>query len=266
MTIKESKERKQNTYEKAKKCFTTYDKFAIVKMDNIVSNQLKEMKRAWGPSTTFLTGKNTSIRRAIHELNNSDLELVLKKIKGNISLVFFSNDIKDVKNVIDKFERESVAKVGDIAQTDVWIKAHITGMTSEKTGYFQTLGIPTKITKGKIEIMQDFKVLNANDKVGPSQANLLALANIKPFKYKMGISEIYEDNEFYSPELIDITEEDIDNVFGDAILDIAAFSMGSDMLTEASVPYDLSLCFNDVLKMAYGMEMNIPDSPYPLIY
>jgi large subunit ribosomal protein LP0 len=263
MTIKESKVRKQNTYEKAKECFTTYNKFALVSMDNIISNQLKEMKKAWGPSSSFLMGKNTSVRRALKDLNKDDLVEVLDRIKGNISIIFFKDNIKQVKKVIDDFERESVAKVGDVAQNDVWIKSHVTGMTSEKTGYFQTLGIPTKITKGKIEIMQDFLVLNKGDKVGPSQANLLALINIKPFRYKMKIFSVFEDGEFYDPSLIDVSEEDIQQLYRKAIFDIARFSMGSDIITEASVPYEINRAFKNVLDFGYGAGVKIIDSPYP---
>ncbi|EEQ81793.1 hypothetical protein NCER_101630 [Vairimorpha ceranae BRL01] len=263
MTVKESKVRKQNTYEKAKECFTSYNSFALVSMDNIVSNQLKEMKRAWGPSSTFLTGKNTAIRKALKELNREDL---LDKVRGNISLIFFKEDVKKVKEVIDLFERESVAKVGDIAQSDVWIKAHVTGMTSEKTGYFQTLGIPTKITKGKIEIMQDFLVLNDGDKVGPSQANLLALINIKPFKYKMKIFSVYENGEFYDPSLIDVSENDIKEVYSKAIRDVAMFSIGTDTITQASVPYEISRAFRNVLNFGFGAEIKIVDSPLPMVY
>ncbi|WUR03308.1 60S acidic ribosomal protein P0 (RLA0) [Vairimorpha necatrix] len=263
MTVKESKVRKQNTYEKAKECFKTFNKFALVSMDNIVSNQLKEMKRAWGSSSVFLTGKNTAIRRALKELNKEEM---LDKVKGNISLVFFKDDVKKIKEVIDEFERGSVAKVGDVSQSDVWIKAHVTGMTSDKTGYFQTLGIPTKITKGKIEIMQDFLVLNAGDKVGPSQANLLALINIKPFRYKMKIFSIYEDGEFYCPSLIDVSEEDIKGIYSQAIRDVAMFSLGSEIITQASVPYEISKAFRSVLNFGFGAEIKINDSPLPMVY
>ncbi|EOB12143.1 60S acidic ribosomal protein P0 [Nosema bombycis CQ1] len=262
MSVKEMNKRKLNTYEKAKECFTTYSKFAIVSMENVISSQLKNLKKSWGSDAVFLTGKNSSIRRALQDLNKEDL---IDKIKGNISIVFFSKDIKEVKKKIDDNERESVAKIGDISQRDVWIKGHITSMTSDKTGYFQTLGIPTKITKGKIEIMQDFKVLSPGDKVGPSQVNLLALINIKPFRYKMNILNIYEEGEFYDPSLIDITEEEIQEVYSKVIRSIASVSLGLKITTEASVPYEIQGCFKDILKVSYGTGFMMNDSPYFLI-
>ncbi|KAF9761537.1 60S acidic ribosomal protein P0 [Nosema granulosis] len=262
MSVKEMNKRKLNTYEKAKECFSKYSKFAIVSMANVISSQLKDLKKSWGQDAVFLTGKNSSIRRALTDLNKTDL---IDKVRGNISIVFFTGDIKDIKAKIDANERESVAKVGDISQRDVWIKGHITSMTSDKTGYFQTLGIPTKITKGKIEIMQDFKVLSPGDKVGPSQVNLLALINIKPFRYKMNILSVCEDGEFYDPSLIDISEDEIKMAYATAIRSVASVSLGLDMLTEASVPYNISSCFKDILKVSYGTGFMVSDSPYPAV-
>lgn len=262
MSVKEINKRKLNTYEKAKECFSQYTKFAIVSMENVISSQLKALKKSWGSDAVFLTGKNSSIRRALIDLGKDE---IVDAIRGNISLVFFSGDIKAIKRKIDENERESVAKIGDISQGEVWIKGHITSMTSDKTGYFQTLGIPTKITKGKIEIMQDFKVLNPGDKVGPSQVNLLALINIKPFKYKMNILSVCEDGEFYDSSLIEITEDEIKASFEGVIRSIASVSLGLDMLTEASVPYNIQGCFKDILKVSYGTGFMVSDSPYPMV-
>jgi len=45
------------------------------------------------------------------------------------------------------------AKAGALAPLDVVLPAQNTGLGPEKTSFFQALAIPTKITKGTIEIL-----------------------------------------------------------------------------------------------------------------
>lgn len=259
MTKRDGKERKELTYEKAKKLFGTYSRFSLVGIENVESSQLKDIKRQWGSNVEFLMGKNSAIRRAIADLGKPELTGVLDLIKGDVCFVFFKGDVRDVKKAIDENVREACAKVGNIAQKDVWVENCITGMTPDKTSYFQVLGIATKITKGKVEIISPYKVLSEGDKVGPSQANLLGMLNIKPFSYKMIINHVYEDGVVYDSSLIDIEKEDILSTLRSAISTMAAISLWADIITQASMPYNIRNSFKDILQISLGIDFMIKE-------
>merc|ERR1711988_1604471 len=53
------------------------------------------------------------------------------------------------------------ARAGAIAPLDVQIPAQNTGLGPEKTSFFQALNIPTKITKGTIEIIQNVDLIKS---------------------------------------------------------------------------------------------------------
>lgn len=55
----------------------------------------------------------------------------------------------------------------------------------------QALSIPTKINKGTVEIVSHVKLITAGDKVGASEATLLAKLGIKPFEYGLVIQQVY---------------------------------------------------------------------------
>lgn len=257
MVTKSAKERKETTYERAKQLFGKYKKFALVGIDNVVSTQLKNIKKQWGNDVEFLMGKNSAIKRAMGDLGMPELSPVHELVKGDVCFIFFDGCVKDVKKVIDANVREACAKVGDIAQREVWVESCITGMTPDKTSYFQVLGIATKITKGKVEIISPYKVLSAGDRVGPSQANLLGMLNIKPFSYKMTMHQIYEDGMLYDSSLADVSEEDIVSSLRSAISSVAAASLGAGVVTHASVPYDIRNAFKSILSVSLGSEFAI---------
>ncbi|KMV65806.1 60S acidic ribosomal protein P0 [Encephalitozoon cuniculi EcunIII-L] len=259
MTRKDAKERKELTYERARKLFETYSRFALVKIENVVSTQLKDIKRQWGGNAELLMGKNSAIRRAIADLGKPELSGVYDLVKGDVCFVFFKGNARDIKKAIDENVREACAKVGNVAQRDVWVESCITGMTPDKTSYFQALGIATKITKGKVEIISPYKVLSEGDKVGPSQANLLGMLNIKPFCYKMTMHQIYEDGVIYDSSLIDIGEEDIFASLRNAISTVAAASLGAGVITQASMPYNVRNAFKDILHVSLGADFMIKE-------
>merc|ERR1712059_69437 len=92
---------------------------------------------------------------------------------------------------------------------DVIVPAQNTGMGPEKTSFFQALSIPTKITKGTIEIISDVALIKTGDKVGMSESTLLNMLKISPFTYGLIIQKVYDSGSVFDPEILDITDEDL---------------------------------------------------------
>ena len=62
----------------------------------------------------------------------------------------------------------------------------------------QVLNIPTKINKGSVEIVAHVDLIKKGDKVGSSEAALLAKLGIRPFSYGLVITDVYEDGLVFS--------------------------------------------------------------------
>ncbi len=100
-------------------------------------------------------GKNTMMRKAIRGQveKNPLLEKLMSHIVGNVGFVFTKEDLTEIRDVLESNQKEAPAKAGAIAPVDVHIEKVNTGLGPEKTSFFQALSIPTKITKGTIEIL-----------------------------------------------------------------------------------------------------------------
>ena len=134
------------------------------------------------------------IRKALRGLiaNNPSLERMLPAVKGNIGFVFVKTDFIDVRKVITDEKKQAPAKAGAIAPCSVEIPPQATSLGPEKTSFFQALNIPTKITKGCIEILNKVDLLKEGQKVGASEATLLNMLNISPFSYGLIIQAVYD--------------------------------------------------------------------------
>lgn len=78
---------------------------------------------------------------------------MLPHIRGNVGFVFTRGDLVEVRDKLLENKVRAPARNGAIAPCPVVIPAQNTGLGPEKTSFFQALSIPTKISKGTIEII-----------------------------------------------------------------------------------------------------------------
>jgi len=202
------------------------------------------------------------IRKAIrgHLQENPQIERLLPYIVGNVGFVFTKEDLVDVRDKIVANKVAAPAKAGALAPIDVIIPAQNTGLGPEKTSFFQALSIPTKISKGTIEIMNDVHLIKKEDRVGASEATLLNMLNISPFTYGLKIIEVYDSGTVFHPEVLDIKPEDLRKKFMDGVRNIAALSLQIGYPTVASAPHSIVNGFKNVLAIAVATEINFKEA------
>lgn len=199
-----------------------------------------------------LMGKNTMMRKAIrgHLENNAQLEKLLPHIKGNVGFVFTKGDLAEIREKLIESKVRAPARPGAIAPLLVTIPAQNTGLGPEKTSFFQALSIPTKISKGTIEIINDVPILKPGDKVGASEATLLNMLNISPFSYGLQIEQVYDSGSVFSPEILDIKPEDLRAKFQAGVANLAAVCLSIGYPTIASAPHSVANGFRNLLALA----------------
>merc|ERR1712007_103889 len=117
--------------------------------------------------------------------------------KQNVGFVFTKVELLHVRDLLLSNKVKAPAKAGALAPVDVVVPAQNTGMGPEKTSFFQALAIPTKITKGTIEIIKDVDIIKAGDRVGMSEAtllNMLLLLQLLPPHHQKEESEEEDDD------------------------------------------------------------------------
>lgn len=104
---------------------------------------------------TILLGKNTMMRKAIrgHMDSNPNLEKLLPNIKQNVGFVFTNKDLTEIRDMILMNKVPAAARAGALAPVSCTVPAQVTPLGPEKTSFFQALQIPTKISRGNIEIL-----------------------------------------------------------------------------------------------------------------
>jgi large subunit ribosomal protein LP0 len=252
--------RKQGYFNKLIKLLDEYPRILIVGADNVGSSHMQNIRLALRGKAVLLMGKNTMIRKAIrgHIENNKNLEALLPHVKGNIGFVFVKDDLSFVKKVITDNKVSAPAKAGAIAPCDVVVPAGPTGMEPTQTSFLQALNIPSKIQKGQIDIINDVHLISTGQKVGTSEAALLGKLDIKPFKYGLKISNVYDNGSVYEASVLDLSDDDIIARFRKGVANIAAIGLAVGYPTVASLPHSLIRGFKNVLGVALATDYSFP--------
>jgi len=232
---------KSNYFLKLVQLFDEYPKCFLVEADNVGSKQMQQIRMSLRGHAVVLMGKNTMMRKALrgHLTQNPKLEQLLPHIVGNIGFVFTKEELTDVRTMILDNKVKAPARAGAIAPLDVTVPAQNTGLGPEKTSFFQALNIPTKITKGTIEIVADVKLIKTGDKVGMSDSTLLNMLGISPFTYGLIIKKVYDSGTVFDPAILDITDDDLKARFMLGVRNIAAVSLKIGYPNIASVPHTI---------------------------
>lgn len=243
---------KSNYFLKLISLLEEYQKVFIVNVDNVGSKQMQGIRASLRGDATLLLGKNTMMRKCIrgHLEKNPNLEKLLPHIKQNVGFVFTEKDLSEIRTKILENKVPAAARAGAIAPVSCTVPKQVTALGPEKTSFFQALQIPTKISRGNIEILSDVELIKAGGKVGASEATLLNMLNISPFTYGLVIEKVYDNGSVFSPDILDITDDQLISQVQIGIRNIAALSLSVGYPTVASAPHSIINGFKNLLAVA----------------
>jgi len=235
-----AKEKKVAYFTHLTECLHKYQRAFIVHADFVGSKQISDIRIALRGRAEMVFGKNTMVRRCIRDLTSDgshpEWAAIVPVMKGNLGFMFTNGDLGELQTVVDEFVKPASAKAGVIAPAECIVPKGPTGLDPAQTSFFQALNIATKINKGSIEIINDCKVLFEGVKVGTSEAALLTKMGIKPFKYGLTVSFVW-DGGVFDPSVMRISEETLMGKFMDATGNVAAVCLATGFHTQASYPH-----------------------------
>jgi len=255
--------KKQAYFDKLKALLADYSKILIVGADNVGSHLMQKIRHALRGHAVIQMGKNTMIRKVLRELveaHPGQYESLLALVRGNVGFVFTKGDLNFVRSKLLEFRVGAPAKAGIIAPNDVIVPKGPTGMEPTQTSFLQALNIASKINRGQVEIINDVPLIKKGDKVGSSEATLLAKLNIRPFSYGLQVFHVYENGQVYDPSVLELTDADLLSKFTDGLNRVASLSLEIGYPTLASLPHSLANAYKNVLAVSVETDYTFPAS------
>ncbi|KAL2517029.1 60S acidic ribosomal protein P0-1 [Abeliophyllum distichum] len=263
MAIKVSKAEKKIAYDqKLCQLLDEYTQVLVAAADNVGSKQLQNIRKGLRGDSVVLMGKNTMMKRSVRihaeKTGNAAILNLVPLLVGNVGLIFTKGDLKEVSEEVAKYKVGAPARVGLVAPVDVVVPPGNTGLDPSQTSFFQVLNIPTKINKGTVEIITPVELVKKGDKVGSSEAALLAKLGIRPFSYGLVVISVYDNGSVFSPEVLDMTEDDLIEKFAMGVSMVTSLSLAISYPTIAAAPHMFINAYKNVLAVAVETDYSYP--------
>merc|ERR1712113_119115 len=113
---------------------------------------------------------------------------------------------------------------------------------------------------GTIEIIQDVPIIKVGDKVGASEATLLNMLKIFPFHYGLVVQKVYDQGSVFDPAILDITDDDIKDMFMAGVANVAAVRLQIGYPTMASAPHSIANGMKNLLAVAAVTEITFKEA------
>ncbi|CAI9091667.1 OLC1v1026743C1 [Oldenlandia corymbosa var. corymbosa] len=265
MVNKPSKADKKIAYD-SKLCqlLDEYTQVLVAAADNVGSNQLQNIRKGLRGDSVVLMGKNTMMKRSIRvhaeKTGNQTILNLIPLLVGNVGLIFTKGDLKEVSEEVAKYKVGAPARVGLVAPVDVVVPPGNTGLDPSQTSFFQVLNIPTKINKGTVEIITPVELIKKGDKVGSSEAALLAKLGIRPFSYGLVVLSVYDNGSVFSPEVLDLTEDDLVGKFAMGVSMATSLALAVSYPTLAAAPHMFINGYKNVLAVSVATDYTFPQA------
>uniref|UniRef100_A0A7C9CZY4 60S acidic ribosomal protein P0 n=1 Tax=Opuntia streptacantha TaxID=393608 RepID=A0A7C9CZY4_OPUST len=265
MAPKPTKAEKKVAYDqKLCQLLDEYSQILIASADNVGSNQLQGIRKGLRGHSIVLMGKNTMMKRSIRlyaeRTGNDNFRKLADQLVGNVGLIFTKGDLKEVSEEIAKYKVGAPARVGLVAPIDVVVPPGNTGLDPSQTSFFQVLNIPTKINKGTVEIITPVELIRKGEKVGSSEAALLAKLGIRPFSYGLIIQKVYDNGSIFDPAVLDLTDEDLLEKFAVGVSMVTSLSLAISYPTLAAAPHMFINAYKNVLAIAVATDYDFPQA------
>ena len=275
--------KKEAFCKRLKEMFLKYEKCALITAENVNATQLLHIRHDLLGEAEIIFGKNSLMRIVVKELVESgerpqlkilitaqehqkvvsdDEEEVKKKVKegplyNGVGLCFTNGPFSKIKEVIDNNCVGSPAKVGAISPVDVIVPPMRTTLPPTQVSVLHALNIQSKIFKGTIEITGEKMLIKKGDKVGASEANLLSLLGIQPFKYTLNVVGLYDGGNLYGPEILEISDAVLGAKFGQALRNVAGLSLAIGYANKASAPHLVGAAFKNIASIAVALDIKM---------
>jgi len=257
MSAKEQMMQKKAAYmQKFVDLLETYPRAVLVTVDNIGSHHMQKIRVGLRGRGVLMLGKNTLMRKAVKDnlAKHPDWESLLAVIKFNVGFVFTHENLSDLREKLLESRVPAQAKAGIIAPQDVVIPKQVTTLEPTKTTFFAALDIPTRITKGCVEILSDVNLCKEGEKVGSSEAALLQMLDLRPFTYGLKLINVYDDGFVYPAKLLSTTSADLYKAFAQGVSNVAALSLGLGFPTLPAFPHVVLNAYKNLVAIALSTD------------
>ena len=242
---------KKKEVEKLEKILDKKDIIGIIDLEKLPSSQFQAIKKKLRGTAEIKVTRSLYIKKALEKVRDEKKKKLIDYVKGPVGLVFTEENPFKLYNFLKKNRSKAYAKPGQIAEKDIIVPA---GETSLPVGpalsELKIAGVNCKIDKGKIVVAKDSTIIKKGEKVTEQAAAALSKLGIKPMDIGIALKAVYEDGVIYTPDVLDINEEEFMNTLQNAYMSAVNLSINAGYPTKQTIKLMIANAYSKARNLA----------------
>ena len=230
--------RKIQEVELIKKLIKEYPVVGILNLENIPASHFIKIKYKLRDKILIRTTKKRLMKIAFDQLEKEKKDIVNIKpmLKGIPAFIFSKEDEFKLQKILNKNKTSALAKAGQLANKDIWIKAGPTQFApGPMIGEFGILGIKTQVLEGKIHVKEDKLIIKEGEVVTDKIAGMLSKLGIEPMEIGLNLVLTYKNGEILTKDALNINEEEYLNNLKKAYSEALNLAIGASYIEKDTI-------------------------------
>ena len=229
---------------------------ALANLSGISSKALQGIRssmRSGEVEASIKVAKNTIKTLALKKTSKKEITKLIPHINGSCAIIFTNTNPFKLQKFLNQNQVPAPAKAGQISPVDVYVSEGLTNLDPGPIiGELGSIGLQTRIEKGKIRISKTAKVLSKNDTVTEAHATVLARLGIQPFKVGLKLQTVLEDGELIDGRILDVDEDQIISDLQQASLNALILAVNPKIVyyTASSAPFLLKTAISQAMALS----------------
>jgi mRNA turnover protein 4 len=197
--VNKSSVRKDEIADGIKKALNDSEIVYVLSVQRARNEHLSNLRSALKPGKMFMA-KNTIMQRALgvdpSQEEKQNLHKLSACIQGNSILVATNMNKSSITKILDDVCIEEFSRTGEVALSDVILERGFDTLDKfpgSMEPHLRSLGIPTRLVNGKIEVLTEWTLCKEGDTLRNEQCQLLKLLGIRMGEFKVDLIAHWEN-------------------------------------------------------------------------
>lgn len=190
---------KNEQVKKIQDALIDYDRYITFSTDNARNKVIKQLRLDWKDDSRFFYTKNSLIKLAFGRDTETEKMKNLAKlgdrIVRNVGLLMTNKTVGQLQKQLDTYNEYDFARGGVKSIATVTVKAGSLKdfVTHSEEPYLRTkLGLPVKLDRGIVQMLQDHTICRFGDILSVDQCLQLKTFKVKLAEFRITLDAVYE--------------------------------------------------------------------------